>query len=104
VPELFAVERYPTVLQMTSTVTAKTGAPLSEIMAAMFPCASITGAPKVRTMQIIHELEPEPRGVYTGAIGCLTPGRQAQFNVAIRTVLVDRQVGQASYGVGSGIV
>lgn len=104
VPELFAVERYPTVLQMTSTVTATTGAPLSEIMAAMFPCASITGAPKVRTMQIIHELEPEPRGVYTGAIGYLAPERQAQFNVAIRTVLVDREKGTAAYGVGGGIV
>jgi para-aminobenzoate synthetase/4-amino-4-deoxychorismate lyase len=104
VPQLFAVERYPTVLQMTSTVTARTQAPLSEIMAAMFPCASITGAPKVRTMKIINELEPEPRGVYTGAIGYIAPNRQAQFNVAIRTVVVDREKGTAVYGVGGGIV
>lgn len=104
VPKLFDVERYPTLLQMTSTVTAQTNAAISEIMAAMFPCASITGAPKVRTMQIINELEPQPRGVYTGAIGMIAPGRQVQFNVAIRTVLVDRQQALATYNVGSGIV
>ncbi len=104
VPKLFDVERYPTLLQMTSTVTAQTNASISEIMAAMFPCASITGAPKVRTMQIINELEPQPRGVYTGAIGMIAPGRQAQFNVAIRTVVVDRQQEMATYHVGSGIV
>jgi para-aminobenzoate synthetase/4-amino-4-deoxychorismate lyase len=69
VPKLFEVERYPTLLQMTSTVQAQTRAPLSQIVANMFPCASITGAPKVRTMQIIKELEPQPRGVYTGSIG-----------------------------------
>ncbi len=103
-PELFAVERYPTVLQMTSTVTARTSASVTDILAAMFPCASITGAPKRRTMQIIRELEPEPRGVYTGAIGWLAPQRQAQFNVAIRTVVVDKAAGTAVYGVGGGIV
>ncbi len=104
VPHLFEVERYPTVLQMTSTVTACTRAPLSQVMASMFPCASITGAPKHRTMQIIRELEMGPRGVYTGIIGVLTPDRRAQFNVAIRTVVIDRQRGQAVYGVGGGIV
>lgn len=104
VPHLFAVERYPTVLQMTSTVTARTRAPFSQIMAHMFPCASITGAPKRHTMQIIKELEGRPRGIYTGAIGCLTPERQAQFNVAIRTVVINRAQGQAAYGVGGGIV
>ena len=104
VPRLFEVERYPTLLQMTSTVEAQTRAPLSQILANMFPCASITGAPKVRTMQIINELEPQPRGVYTGSIGFFGPDGQAQFNVAIRTVLVDRQQGRATYGVGSGIV
>ncbi len=104
VPRLFKVERYPTLLQMTSTVTARTQAPLADILAKMFPCASITGAPKVRTMQIINELEPEPRGVYTGAIGFITPERRAQFNVAIRTVIVDKLTGTADYGVGSGIV
>lgn len=104
VPALFTVERYPTLLQMTSTVTAETDAPLSEILAATYPCASITGAPKVRTMAIINELEPEPRGIYTGAIGFMSPGRQAQFNVAIRTVVIDRARGRADYGVGSGVV
>lgn len=104
VPKLFEVERYPTVLQMTSTVTARTTASVADILAAMFPCASITGAPKVRTMQIIHELEPQPRGVYTGSIGFIAPGRRAQFNVAIRTVTVDRLAKTAVYHVGSGIV
>jgi len=104
VPSLFNVERYPTVLQMTSTVQSDTRASLVEIMRALFPCASITGAPKVRTMQIIADLETEPRGVYTGAIGFVTPDRQVQFNVAIRTVVVDKITGWAEYGVGSGIV
>lgn len=104
VPALFTVERYPTVLQMTSTVTARTTATFESIMAALFPCASITGAPKVRTLQIIAELETTPRGVYTGCIGYLAPDRAAQFNVAIRTVTIDRAAGQAEYGVGGGIV
>ncbi len=104
VPDLFTVEKYPTLLQMTSTVTAESDASLPDMMEAMFPCASITGAPKVRTMEIIRELEPLPRGVYTGAIGYWGPGRQAQFNVAIRTVVIDRETNTARYGVGSGIV
>ena len=104
VPKLFEVERYPTLLQMTSTVEAQTHVPMSQILANMFPCASITGAPKVRTMEIINQLEPQPRGIYTGSIGFLAPDGQAQFNVAIRTVLVDRAREQATYGVGSGIV
>jgi para-aminobenzoate synthetase/4-amino-4-deoxychorismate lyase len=103
-PRLFEIERYPTVLQMTSTVTARSRRSLAEIVAALFPCASITGAPKVRTMQIIAKLETEPRGIYTGAIGFMAPSHQAQFNVAIRTVAIDRQTGLAEYGVGSGIV
>lgn len=104
VPELFRVEKYPTVWQMTSTVNAQTAASLGEILAALFPCASITGAPKVRTMQLIRELETSPRRLYTGAIGYLAPGRQALFNVAIRTLLLDKRCGQAEYGVGGGIV
>lgn len=104
VPRLFDVERYPTIWQMTSTVTAKTEASLAEIMAALFPCASITGAPKVSTMSIIAELESSPRGVYTGCIGYLAPGRRARFNVAIRTVIVDRARELAEFGVGGGIV
>ena len=104
VPSLFDVERYPTVLQMTSTVTANTTASITEIFQAMYPCASITGAPKVRTMELIRELEPQARGVYTGAIGYIAPDRQAQFNVAIRTVTVDREKETAVYNVGSGVV
>jgi para-aminobenzoate synthetase/4-amino-4-deoxychorismate lyase len=104
VPRLFDVERYPTLWQMTSTVTCKTTASLAAIMAALFPCASITGAPKVSTMQIITELETRPRGVYTGCVGYMAPGRQARFNVAIRTVVVDRATGSAEFGVGGGIV
>ena len=104
VPELFAVERYPTVWQMTSTVRGTTCASLPEIFKALFPAASITGAPKARTMEIIVELETTPRRIYTGAIGYAAPGRRAQFNVAIRTVLVDRRRDEAEYGVGGGIV
>jgi para-aminobenzoate synthetase/4-amino-4-deoxychorismate lyase len=104
VPELFKTERYPTLWQMTSTVTARTDASLLEIFRALFPCASITGAPKVRTMQIITELENTPRKIYTGAIGYLAPQRRARFNVAIRTALIDRKSQRAEYGVGGGIV
>jgi para-aminobenzoate synthetase/4-amino-4-deoxychorismate lyase len=104
VPELFGTERYPTLWQMTSTVTAKTNATLTEIFSALFPCASITGAPKVSTMRIIKELEATPRRVYTGSIGHISPQRKAKFNVAIRTALIDRETRQAEYGVGGGIV
>lgn len=104
VPRLFALEKYPTVWQMTSTVTAETRAPVAEIFAALFPPASITGAPKARTMRLIAEIETTPRRVYTGAAGFLAPGRRAQFNVAIRTLLLDSARGQAEYGVGGGIV
>ncbi|HEY3295187.1 MAG TPA: aminodeoxychorismate synthase component I [bacterium] len=104
VPELFAVERYYTLLQLTSTVAAETHAPLGELLAALFPCASITGAPKVRTMQIIRELETTPRGVYTGSIGYVSPQRRMQFNVAIRTVDIDTAQRTAEYGTGGGIV
>ena len=102
--ELFKVTRHPTVWQMTSTVEAKTDAPVSEVMRALFPSASVTGAPKVASMRIIESLEWFPREIYTGAIGYFTPQRQAQFNVAIRTAVVDRRTGSAFYGVGSGIV
>lgn len=103
VPELFQVEKYPTVWQMTSTVVGETQASLDEIFSALFPPASITGAPKASTMKIIDELESTPRQVYTGAIGYAAPGRRAQFNVAIRTVLFDHRSGQAEYGTGGGI-
>ncbi len=102
--KLFQIERYPTVWQMTSTVTAHTGASFAEILMALFPCASITGAPKNSTMKIIQAIETEARQIYTGCIGFLAPKRRAQFNVAIRTVWIDRQTDQAEYGVGGGIV
>jgi para-aminobenzoate synthetase / 4-amino-4-deoxychorismate lyase len=104
VERLFDVERHPTVWQMTSSVTARTSAGVPAIMAALFPCASVTGAPKVKTMEIIAGLETSPRGVYTGAIGYLAPGRAARFSVAIRTVCVDREHATAVYGVGGGIL
>ena len=104
VPNLFKLERYPTVWQMVSDVAAETNASISDIITALFPAASVTGAPKPRTMQIITELENSPRHIYTGSIGFLAPGRRAQFNVAIRTVLIDKIRNSAEYGVGGGIV
>jgi len=102
--KLFEVETYPTLLQLTSTVSGRTRAGLVEIFRALYPCASITGAPKVATSRIIRRLEPHPRGAYTGALGWIAPKRRARFNVAIRTVTVEREAGRARYGVGSGIV
>jgi para-aminobenzoate synthetase / 4-amino-4-deoxychorismate lyase len=103
VNSLFEIEQYPTLWQMTSTVQCLTDASLSEVFQALFPCASITGAPKRRTMEIIAELEDSPRKIYTGTIGLVTPERY-QFNVAIRTVLIDKRKQIAEYGVGGGIV
>ena len=104
VTRLFDVEKYLTLWQMTSTVSCRTGAGLTDIFRALFPAASITGAPKVRTMQIIRDHEREPRRIYTGTMGFLAPDGRAQFNVAIRTVLVDREKKTAEYGVGGGLV
>lgn len=102
-PRLFDIEKYPTVWQMTSTVEGKTKASLSEIMKALFPCASITGAPKASTMQIISALETTPRRIYTGTIGFIKPSGDMQFNVAIRTALFDKRNKQIEYGTGGGI-
>jgi para-aminobenzoate synthetase/4-amino-4-deoxychorismate lyase len=104
VPALFTLERYRSVWQMTSTVTGslQPGVGLPEILAATFPGASVTGAPKVRTMQIIRGLEPGPRGLYTGAIALLTPNGDFTANLPIRT-LIHRQ-GQYELGIGAGIV
>ena len=104
VERMFEVERYPTVHQMTSTIRARTRGDvgLTDVFRALFPCGSITGAPKVRTSQIIAGMEGGPRGAYTGAIGFVSPG-QAVFSVAIRTLLLDRARGEAELGVGSGI-
>lgn len=99
---LFEVERYPTLWQMTSTVTAHTAASVPKILRAVFPSASVTGAPKVRTMQIIHDLEPDPRGIYCGAIGEWTRTR-ATFAVAIRTAVIDCGASTVRYSVGSGV-
>lgn len=104
VPELFELVKYPTMWQMTSTVCSKTDAGLAGIFSALFPPASITGAPKARTMKIISELENSPRRIYTGSIGFLSPENIAQFNVAIRTVLIDKNKSTAEFGVGGGIV
>jgi para-aminobenzoate synthetase/4-amino-4-deoxychorismate lyase len=105
VSKLFEVERYETLWQMTSTVesTLRRNVGLVDVMSALFPCGSITGAPKIRTMEIIRELEPFPRGIYTGTIGFIRPGGDCVFNVAIRTVVLDSDTGAATFGVGGGI-
>jgi para-aminobenzoate synthetase/4-amino-4-deoxychorismate lyase len=105
VSALFEVERYQTLYQMTSTVEAEVPRETSwfDVFRALFPCASVTGAPKIRTMELIAELEKHPRGIYTGAIGYIAPGGEACFNVAIRTIVVDRG-GRAEMGIGSGVV
>lgn len=105
VSSLFQVERYRTVHQMTSTIEsiAKPGVGLWEVLQALFPCGSVTGAPKIRTMGIIRELEPHPRRAYTGAIGLVKPGGDCVFNVAIRTVVLDTDTGEAIANVGGGI-
>ncbi len=104
VPSLLTAEQYPTVWQITSTVQAQTQASLDQILTALFPAASITGAPKRRSMEIIRQLERSPRRIYTGTIGYVAPRRQAQFNVAIRTLLINTGTGETEYGVGGGIV
>lgn len=105
VEKLFQIETYPTVHQMTSTVTGTLGeaVKLSDILKGLFPCGSITGAPKIKTMEIIEKLETEPREVYCGAIGYITPNKEAIFNVPIRTVIINEKTGRATYGVGGGI-
>jgi para-aminobenzoate synthetase/4-amino-4-deoxychorismate lyase len=103
VPRLFELHALPTVWQMTSTVTAvsRAGLSLADAFAALFPCGSVTGAPKVRAMQIIRELEPASRGWYCGALGLIQPGGVATFNVPIRTVEFGE--GRLSCGIGSAI-
>ena len=108
VPVLCVPERYETVWQLTSDVTGRVpeGTSLLEVFRALFPCGSVTGAPKQRAMEIIREVENNPRGVYCGAIGLVAPpgaGPRAQFSVAIRTVAADRASGCAVYGTGGAI-
>ncbi|MDH3982317.1 MAG: aminodeoxychorismate synthase component I [Kiritimatiellaceae bacterium] len=98
----YDVEKYPTVWQMTSTVRGKSDEGIASTINALFPCASITGAPKAKTMEIIQGLEASPRKVYTGSIGFITPGGEACFNVAIRTALIQNDT--LEFGVGGGIV
>lgn len=105
VPELYTVESYATVHQMVSRVQGRLlpEVSLSRIFVALFPCGSVTGAPKVRAMEIIHELEPHPRGAYCGAIGWAAPDGRAAFNVAIRTLTLHPD-GAAVLNVGGGVV
>jgi len=103
VPELFTIENFATVRQMTSTIAGETlpNADLAKIFSALFPCGSITGAPKIAAMQAIAALETSPRGTYCGALGVVEPGGAALFSVGIRTVTIAK--GEAEFGVGSGI-
>ncbi len=106
VPELFRVETFPTVHQMVSTVRARILPGLSpvDVLRILFPCGSITGAPKVRAMEVIDRVEPFARGVYTGAMGWIDAEGDAAFNVAIRTICVEEGSGRGRVGLGSGIV
>ena len=114
VPALFTIETYRTVHQMTSSISARLRPEVSlrELLRSLFPCGSVTGAPKVRAMEIIRELEPRPRGVYTGAIGMFAPDGEVALNVAIRTLMLQRdetaqepiQGWRGEMGIGSGIV
>lgn len=105
VNNLFQVQTFKTLHQMISTVkgTLKKNLSFSDLLHALFPCGSITGAPKIRTMEIINELEKEPRGIYTGAIGYLMPDDNFYFNVPIRTLAIDDK-NQCEMGIGSGII
>lgn len=103
VESLFEVARYDTLWQMTSTISSKTQASVPEIFRALFPSGSVTGAPKIRTSEIIHELEYGPRGAYCGAVGWWGPNRQAEFNVAIRTATYRPDRDELVYPVGAGI-
>ena len=107
VTELLATEEYPTLWQLTSRIQgrARPEVGFARVFEALFPCGSITGAPKLSTMELIAELEDAPRGVYCGAIGYFAPGSapRARFNVAIRTVVIDGADGSAVYGAGGGI-
>jgi para-aminobenzoate synthetase/4-amino-4-deoxychorismate lyase len=102
---LFSTEKYESLFQMVSTITAelKKEVTLRTVLKNIFPCGSVTGAPKIRTMEIINELEKEERGIYTGSIGLFNKD-EASFNVAIRTLTVNRKTGNGELGIGSGIV
>jgi para-aminobenzoate synthetase component 1 len=105
VPKLFDIETYPTLHQMVSHIKAKLlpGMTIRDIFAALFPCGSITGAPKMRAMEILHDLETGPRDAYCGAIGMIAPSGAMRFSVAIRTITLFGD-GRAVFNVGGGIV
>jgi para-aminobenzoate synthetase/4-amino-4-deoxychorismate lyase len=105
VKNIFDVEKYESVYQMVSTVESrlKKNVKLSDVIKNIFPCGSITGAPKIRTMEIIKELEKEDRGIYTGSIGLIRKNK-ITFNVPIRTLVIDKKSNQCEIGLGSGIV
>lgn len=108
VDELFTIEKYQTVWQMTSEISAtlRDDVGLEDVFGALFPCGSVTGAPKARSMSIIADVEEEPRGPYCGAVGFIPPGDGldgASFNVAIRTAVIDESEGVARYGVGGAV-
>ncbi len=105
--KIFEVEKYETLFQMTSSVKSnlKKDITLIQFFRSLFPSGSVTGAPKIRTMQIIEKLEREPRKVYTGSIGFISPyNKEAVFNVAIRTILINRKQNRGEMGIGSGII
>lgn len=106
VPALFAIETYPTVLQMTSTITAvaRDDVTAADVLMRLFPCGSVTGAPKIRAMEVIAEVEAAPRGAYTGSIGAISAAGDAVFNVAIRTLVLAPGADRARLGLGSGVV
>jgi len=103
--DVFKLESYRTVHQMTSTIesTLRKGSTLLDLFRSVFPCGSVTGAPKIASTGFITDLERAPRGVYCGAVGYVEPGGDCVFNVPIRTVVVDREQEEAEYGVGGGI-
>ncbi len=104
VEKLFQVETYPTVHQLVSTITARKrkDVRMTDMIRALFPCGSVTGAPKIRAMEVIRDLEQSPRGVYCGAIGSFSPDGSASFNVAIRTLTISGYRGEL--GIGGGVV
>ena len=106
VPELFAVETYPTVHQMVSRITARLrdGVDAIDVLRTIFPCGSVTGAPKIAAIEALARLEPEPRGAYTGSMGWIEPGGDAAFNVLIRTLEWRNGATKARLGLGSGLV
>jgi para-aminobenzoate synthetase/4-amino-4-deoxychorismate lyase len=103
-PRLFEITQYRKLYQMTSTVTGKVDPdiPLYDLFTSLFPSGSVTGAPKIRSMGIIRDLENQDRRIYTGAIGYITPEKNLFFNIPIRTILIRNK--QAEMGIGGGIV